>query len=116
MILYKGSARWVKEEIVKATNKAIGEGHKCGIMTAHEDYDYYRDKLPFDEEKLVITDLGSISNMEAIASNVYKALRYFDTVKADIISSEYFDRHGLGEAVMNRLLKAAGHHIIEEVL
>ena len=116
MTLYKGSSKWVKEEIVKATNKAIEEGHKCGIMTAHEDYDYYREKLKADEEKLVIVDLGSIGNMEAIASNVYKALRYFDTVKADVISSEYFDRHGLGEAVMNRLLKAAGHHIIEEVL
>ena len=33
----------------------------------------------------------------------------------DIIYSESFESEGLGQAIMNRLLKAAGHHVLQAV-
>ena len=37
----------------------------------------------------------------------------FDADGVDAIYSESFDREGIGAAVMNRLLKAAGHQIVK---
>ena len=35
----------------------------------------------------------------------------FDDDTVDFIYSESFDTAGIGSAIMNRLLKAAGHHV-----
>jgi len=39
-------------------------------------------------------------------------LREFDDEETDVIYSESFEGKGVGQATMNRLLKAAGHKII----
>ena len=39
--------------------------------------------------------------------------REFDDENIAYIYAEAFDNAGLGQAVMNRLLKAAGHHIVK---
>ena len=41
-----------------------------------------------------------------------KVLREFDDEQIDIMYSESFDDSGIGQAIMNRLLKAAGHNVI----
>lgn len=43
---------------------------------------------------------------------MYRVLREFDEEEVDYIYSEAFDAGGIGMAVMNRLEKAAGHHIL----
>lgn len=43
---------------------------------------------------------------------LYKVLRQFNASGVDIIFSETFPEKGVGEAVMNRLFKAAGHKVI----
>ncbi|MBR3417411.1 MAG: threonylcarbamoyl-AMP synthase, partial [Oscillospiraceae bacterium] len=42
-----------------------------------------------------------------------RALREFDTEGVETIYAESFSRDGFGQAVMNRLLKAAGYTIIQ---
>ncbi|WP_369297724.1 Sua5 family C-terminal domain-containing protein [uncultured Neglectibacter sp.] len=39
-------------------------------------------------------------------------MREFDEEQVDHIFSESFDTPRMGQAIMNRLLKAAGHHLI----
>ena len=48
-----------------------------------------------------------------MAANLYAVLREFDADGTEYIYSEAFDEGGIGHAVMNRLLKAAGHHVIQ---
>ncbi len=48
-----------------------------------------------------------------MASRLFAVLREFDDEKADIILSEAFSKEGIGHALMNRLLKAAGHRVIQ---
>ena len=50
---------------------------------------------------------------KAIARHLFGILREFDEEKVDAIFSESFDTPKMGQAIMNRLLKAAGHHIIQ---
>ena len=56
--------------------------------------------------------IGSRRDELSIASHLFQVLREFDGDDVDRIYSESFDTPGLGQAIMNRLLKAAGHHKI----
>ena len=57
--------------------------------------------------------IGSRRDELSIASHLFAILREFDEDQVDRIYSESFDTPGLGQAVMNRLLKAAGHRKID---
>ncbi|WP_153730358.1 L-threonylcarbamoyladenylate synthase [Sporosarcina obsidiansis] len=50
---------------------------------------------------------GAIHSHEAMAANLYKAIRQCDTTEADIILAIETDLTGIGAAVMNRLDKAS---------
>ena len=47
----------------------------------------------------------------SVAHNLYALLREFDDLKVDYIYSESFSQDHLGQAIMNRLSKAAGYQI-----
>lgn len=61
----------------------------------------------------MVIDMGSLDKEIEISSGLYDALRRCDEEKIDIIYSEEFDTPTLGMAIMNRLIKAAGHNIIK---
>jgi L-threonylcarbamoyladenylate synthase len=48
-----------------------------------------------------------------VAHHLFRLLREADRDEVEILLSETFEESELGEAIMNRLLKAAGHHVIE---
>lgn len=56
--------------------------------------------------------LGRRDDEESIARGLFAALREFDDEEAERIYSESFPDRGLGQAIMNRLLKAAGHRVL----
>lgn len=60
----------------------------------------------------VVKNIGRRDDEEAIARNLYRILREFDEEKVEVIFSEGFHSNGMGQAIMNRLLKAAGHKVI----
>ena len=55
---------------------------------------------------------GSRQKPETVAANLYRILREFDDLECDYMYSESFFEQGLGNAIMNRMLKAAGYHLI----
>ena len=55
---------------------------------------------------------GESDKGETIAARLYGLLRQCDDLSVDYIFSEAFDKGELGNAIMNRLLKAAGHRVI----
>ena len=60
----------------------------------------------------MVKSIGTRRDEEGIARHLFGILREFDEEKVDAIFSESFDTPKMGQAIMNRLLKAAGHHII----
>lgn len=56
--------------------------------------------------------IGTRQDEAVVANRLYAILREFDGEDVDYIFSESFSGSGIGSAVMNRLLKAAGHHVI----
>ena len=85
-----------------AADKANGE--KVGIIGTEEVLDRYCAD--------VIKSVGSRNDEESIARHLYTILREFDDEGVTRIYSEGFSAEGFGQAIMNRLLKAAGHKII----
>lgn len=55
---------------------------------------------------------GNRENENTIAKELYRILREFDDEAVEVIYSEAFETSGIGQAIMNRLLKAAGHKVI----
>lgn len=82
------------------------EGLRVGVLTTEEFAGFYQAD--------VILACGMRSNLESVASNLYHTLRKFNEAEVDIIYSEMFPNDGVGQAIMNRLEKAAGHQILVE--
>lgn len=59
-----------------------------------------------------VRPLGSLSNQNEIAHNLFSALRDMDAWGAELVLIHHLSDEGLGQAIMNRLVKAAGYHII----
>ena len=53
--------------------------------------------------------IGQRQDEAEIARHLFDVLRQFDDLQVDLIYSESFVAAGVGQAIMNRLLKAAGH-------
>ena len=79
-------------------------GHRVGVIGTDEALAQYRADI--------VRSLGSRQDEDSIARHLYSILREFDDEKVTRIYSECFEATGLGQAIMNRLLKAAGHKLI----
>ena len=60
----------------------------------------------------VCKSVGERYREDAIARELYRTLREFDDEKVEVIYAEAFDTGGFGQAIMNRLLKAAGYKVV----
>ena len=61
----------------------------------------------------VVKSLGSRRKVDVMAANLFRLLREFDEENVDVIITESVPTEGLGLAVMNRLRKASGYHIVK---
>ena len=98
-----------KDAVVEKINALVAENEAKGIPTGvsgtEETVSLY--KLG------IIKCIGSRSDELSISSHLYGILREFDESEAAVIYSESFEDGAMGSAIMNRLLKAAGHKIIK---
>ena len=105
LILVDGEPPRVQEEIRRLAKAAIDMGKRVGIIGTEETCPGY----PFG----IVKSIGTREMEDTIAQHLYGVLREFDQQEVDVIYSECFSSPGLGQAIMNRLKKAAGHHIIK---
>ena len=97
------------ERVVSYINKRISalqkEGRKTGVIATDETVARYHG----DDIKSV----GSRRDEEVIARHLFRILREFDDDNVEVMFTESFETAGIGQAIMNRLLKAAGHQVIQ---
>ena len=102
--IVEGEMSKVISKINELAAEQVKAGHKVGIIGTEESVANY-----------ICGDVKSIGTREdesTIAVHLFAILREFDADQVDYIYSESFDTEGIGSAIMNRLLKAAGHHVI----
>lgn len=105
LILVSGAEEKVVAEINRLVEEKQKQGLKAGVIAADETKSRY--KADF------VVSIGAREDEDAIARHLYKILRGFDDWEADVIYSESFATPRIGQAIMNRLLKAAGHHVLQ---
>ena len=96
--------RRVIEKINYMTEEHKRQGARVGVLATSQNAASYQ------ADEIIV--LGEKEDALMISANLYRALRDFDEWGVDIIYSESFQNVGLGAAIMNRLMKAAGHRII----
>jgi len=89
MIIYRGEPEAVRLAIAEAKVERMQMGEKVGVIL-------YDDSDP-----------------EGAARNFFAELRAMDKDGVDVIFAAALKEDGVGFAVMNRMFKSAGYHIIE---
>lgn len=105
VIIVKGKLEDVTSKINTLTREQQALGKKVGIMATDETLTLFK------ANKLI--SVGSQEHPITIAANLFEALRSFDDDQIDIVYSLAFNEEGIGMAIMNRLEKSAGYHIIQ---
>lgn len=105
LTLVEGEENAVVSEINRLVKEHIEAGEKVGIICTEETRDRYAQGI--------LRCVGEREHEETIAHNLFAVLREFDDLQVDCIYSESFSSDNLGQAIMNRLMKAAGYHVIE---
>ena len=95
-----------ENDVMAKINNLVEENAQNGLKTGVMCLDKNKDK--YDGE---VVPLGN--TLEEVASKLFDVLREMDKRNIDIIYSEEFESSGLGQAIMNRLLKSAGYKIIK---
>ena len=97
-----------KEQVIAAINRLTKEaeeaGKSCAVLCASETAAFYRGR---------VYTLGSRQKEEEIAASLFAVLRQLDEDGIEVIYSEAFSDGSIGPAIMNRLLKAAGHRVLQ---
>lgn len=104
MVIVDGSQTAVIDKINALVQQKRSAGEKVAVIATEESKHSYQAD--------VILSMGSRSNEDAIAQHLYRILRECDELHVDAIYSESFQTPRIGQAIMNRLLKAAGHTVI----
>lgn len=104
LVIVEGEQERVLAYVNGQTAADGAAGEKTGVIATKETGGRYRAD--------VIKCVGSREDEEGIARRLFAVLREFDEEGVTKIYSEAFSSQGLGQAIMNRLLKAAGHHVV----
>ena len=107
LVVVEGERDAVVFAISKKCNAAKEKGERVGVIATDETAEAYRNGCRADSVKSV----GSRKDPLSVGHSLYRILREFDDEGMTAMFSESFSESGFGQAIMNRLLKAAGHHV-----
>lgn len=104
LTVFKGEESLVIKAINDQVSKMVLAGHTVGVIAVREHLEQFDCRH--------VLDIGSQSDEQEIASNLFKCLREMDTLEVDYIYTRAFSEAEIGVATMNRLMKAAGNNLI----
>jgi L-threonylcarbamoyladenylate synthase len=105
LVIVEGERDKVVSEINRAAGYKRAHGLRTGVICTDETRDLYNADC--------VKSAGKRSDAHSIARELFRILREFDDEQVEYIYSESFREGDLGQAIMNRLMKAAGHKVID---
>lgn len=105
LTIYEGDIYKVVDAINHKAEEKRKSGNSVGVIATDETKALYRYGT--------IKTIGSRKDEASIAAGLYGILREFDELHTEYIFSESFADNSLGQAIMNRLLKAAGYQVVK---
>lgn len=109
VIIFRGETlEAMAKEIDRRKEEYVNKGQKVGILATNETINLYKG---CHDTNLI--SLGSRKEPATIAANLFASLRDLDNMGVDAILTEWVDEKGEGLAIMNRMIRAAGFHVID---
>ena len=105
LTIVTGSEESVRCYICGQLQKEHAQGHRTGVMVPAEEAQTYQ------ADSVKVT--GQRGDTAAVARDLFKILREFDDEGIERMYCESVAGEGIGQAVMNRMLKAAGHRVVD---
>ena len=105
LTIVSGEEERVRQEITRLLQEDQSKGLRTGVIVAGEDENLYGAD--------VVKVTGGKEDLAAVARSLFRILREFDEENVEKMYVQSYSREGIGQAVMNRMLKAAGHRNIE---
>ncbi len=107
MTVFVGPPENVAERLLAEARKAMAEGLRVVVLATSEKGSSYRDA------GILFFDLGSSEKPAEAAKLLFQRLRECNGLEAELILAEGVPEEGIGRAVMNRMRKAAGNHVVK---
>jgi L-threonylcarbamoyladenylate synthase len=102
LLLFDGTVEEMHTSMLAEIRLRYIKGERVGILIAKED-------IPtFQDSSALIYSPGSEDDLEQVAANLFAGLHYLEDAHVQVILCRYFAERGLGLAIRDRLLKAAG--------
>lgn len=105
VVVVEGELSAVVRKINELVEYCRAQAKRVGVLATEETASCYAAD--------VVKSLGSRNDLGEVASNLFRLLREFDLDGVDVIIAEGVPMEGMGLAVMNRLRKASGYHIVK---
>lgn len=105
MTIVEGAQDKVIDKINALVKEKEAENKKVAVIATEESKKAYQCQEVYS--------IGSRRSEGSIAAGLYDILRQMDHVGAEYIFAEGFSDDSMGQAIMNRMLKAAGYHRIK---
>lgn len=102
--IFEGEPDAVIKRINEECEKQSALGRKTAVLATEESKDFYKADY--------VLSLGRRTDESEIAAHLFETLREFDELGAENIYGESFNAEGVGRAIMNRLMKAAGYNVV----
>ncbi len=108
MTVFVGEEGAVEEAIAAEAKKIETAGRSVGLLGSRELLLKLSDVVP----SACSQSYGPRGDLETNASRLYSCLLAFDGLPVDAILAEGVEEEGLGLAILNRLKKASGGHVV----
>jgi L-threonylcarbamoyladenylate synthase len=102
LLLFDGTIEEMHTSMLAEIGRRYAKGEHVGVLVAEED-------IPtFQDSGALIYSPGSADDLVRVAANLFAGLRTLEEAHVQVILCRNFGVHGLGLAIRDRLLKAAG--------
>ena len=105
LVLFEGIAETMRTAMLAEVQRRREQGERVGVLVADEDV------AMFQDSGALVQSLGNAAAPEQVAAALFAGLRALETAGVQVILCRSFDEHGLGLAVRDRLLRAAGGRV-----
>lgn len=105
LLLFEGSPQAMRAAMLNEARRRQAQGERVGVLVADEDL------AAFQDSGIPVYSLGNSEVSEQIAAALFAGMRALEAAGVQAILCRSFDERGLGLAIRDRLLKAAGGKI-----
>ena len=107
LLLFDGSVEAMRASMLAEVRRRCAQGERVGVLVADEDVQV------FSDSGALIYALGSADEPAEVAAKLFAGLRALEEAHVQVILCRNFGEQGLGLAIRDRLLKAAGGRVFE---